>query len=40
MSCTIDASVFVAAVRLEEEHYAVSRRFLQRARAEAVGERY
>jgi len=36
MNCTIDASVFVAAVRVEEDHYAVSRRFLQQARAEAV----
>jgi hypothetical protein len=29
MNCTIDASVFVSAVRLEETHYAVSRRFLE-----------
>jgi len=36
MNCAIDASVFVAAVRLEEEHYTASREFLQRARAEAV----
>jgi len=36
MNCTIDANVFVAAVRLEEDHYTASRRFLQRARAEAV----
>ena len=36
MNCTIDASVFVAAVRLEEDHYTVSREFLLRAREEAV----
>jgi len=36
MNCTIDASVFVSAVRLEETHYAVSRRFLERTQAEAV----
>jgi predicted nucleic acid-binding protein len=36
MNCTIDASVFVAAVRMEEEHYAVSRRFLHYVRAQAV----
>ena len=29
MNCTIDASVFVAAVRLEENHYTASREFLQ-----------
>jgi len=36
MNCTVDANVFVAAVRLEEKHYTVSRGFLHRARAEAV----
>jgi len=36
MNCTVDANVFVAAVRLGEEHYAVSRRFLHLVRAEAV----
>ena len=36
MNCTIDASVFVAAVRLEEDHYTVSREFLRQAREEAV----
>ena len=36
MNCTADASVFVAAVRLEEEHYAASRRFLQQVRAGTV----
>ncbi|MCK5382086.1 MAG: hypothetical protein KAJ81_11470, partial [Candidatus Latescibacteria bacterium] len=36
MNCTIDASVFVAAVRVEEDNYTVSRRFLQQVRAEAV----
>lgn len=36
MNCTIDASVFVAAARIEEEHYAVSNQFLQQARAPVV----
>ena len=36
MNCTIDASVFVAAVRLQEQHYAVSREFLQQVQAQAV----
>ncbi len=36
MNCTIDASVFVAAARVEEEHYAASRQFLQRVQALAV----
>lgn len=36
MNCAIDASVFVAAVRLEEEYYAASRGFLQQVRMEAV----
>ncbi len=36
MNCTIDASVFVAAVRLEENHYTVSRTFLQQAREDAL----
>jgi predicted nucleic acid-binding protein len=36
MNCTVDANVFVAAARLEEEHYTISRGFLRRARAEAV----
>ena len=36
MTCTIDASVFVAAARESEEHYTISRRFLQRVRAQAV----
>jgi predicted nucleic acid-binding protein len=37
MNCTIDASVFVASVRLEEKHYAVSREFLQQAQMQAAG---
>jgi predicted nucleic acid-binding protein len=36
MNCTIDANVFVAAVRLEETHHAISRRFLARIQAKAV----
>jgi predicted nucleic acid-binding protein len=36
MNCTIDASVFVAAARVEEEHYAASRRFLQQVQALGV----
>lgn len=36
MNCVIDASVFMAAVRIEEEHYIVSRTFLQRVRAPTV----
>jgi predicted nucleic acid-binding protein len=36
MNCTIDASIFVAAVRIGEEHHAVSRSFLHRIRAQAV----
>lgn len=36
MNCTIDASVFVASVRLEEEHYIVSREFLQQAQVRVV----
>ncbi len=36
MNCTIDASVFVAAVRPEEDYHTVSRRFLHQARVEAV----
>ena len=36
MSYTIDASVFVAAVRLEEEQYAASREFLQQVRAQTT----
>ncbi|MCK5118295.1 MAG: PIN domain-containing protein [Candidatus Latescibacteria bacterium] len=36
MNCTIDASVFVAAVRVEEDNYTISRRFLQQVRAETV----
>ncbi len=36
MNCTIDASVFVSAVRLEEDHYTVSREFLRQAQKEAV----
>ncbi len=36
MNCTIDASVFVAAVRLEEDHYTASREFMRQAREDAV----
>ena len=36
MNCTIDASVFVAAVRLEEDHYTASREFLRQVREDAV----
>jgi predicted nucleic acid-binding protein len=36
MNCTIDASVFVSAVRLEEDHYAASREFLRQAREETA----
>jgi len=36
MICTIDASVFVAAARETEEHYTISRKFLQQMRAQAV----
>lgn len=34
MILTIDASVFVAAARSQETHYAVSRRFLRQARSQ------
>ena len=33
MSLTVDASVFVAASRVDEPHYAASRQFLQQVRA-------
>ncbi len=36
MNCTIDASVFVSAVRLEEDHYTVSREFVRQAQKGAV----
>lgn len=36
MNCTIDASVFVSAVRAEENYHAVSRQFLQLIQTEAV----
>ena len=36
MNFTIDASVFVAAVRLQEQHYAISREFLQQAQLRGV----
>ena len=34
MNLTVDASVFVAASRTDEPHYAASRRFLQQARTQ------
>jgi predicted nucleic acid-binding protein len=34
MSLTVDASVFVAASRVDELHYTASRQFLQQARAQ------
>jgi predicted nucleic acid-binding protein len=36
MNCTVDASVFVAAERLEETHFSVSRKFLQEVQVHAV----
>jgi len=36
MNCTIDASVFVTAVRTGEQYHTDSRQFLQQAQAEAV----
>jgi len=36
MNYTIDASVFVSAVRLEEDHYTVSRKFLRQVQKGAM----
>lgn len=36
MNCTIDASVFVSAVRAEENYHAASRQFLQLIQTQAV----
>lgn len=36
MNCAIDASIFVAAARIEEQHYAASRQFLQQVQALAA----
>jgi predicted nucleic acid-binding protein len=33
MNLTVDASVFVAAARVEEAHYSISRQFLRQARS-------
>lgn len=36
MSLTIDASVFVAATRLQEQHHDISREFLQKVQEKAI----
>jgi predicted nucleic acid-binding protein len=36
MNCTVDASVFVSAVRAEENYHLISRQFLQLAQTEAI----